>query len=617
MSETSIEWTDKTWNPVRGCSRVSPGCQNCYAERIAARFSDPGGAFEGFAKRSSSGGRWTGKVGLLDAKKLAEPLTWKKPIRCFVNSTSDLFHENLLNEEIAAVFGVMAACPHITFQVLTKRADRMESWATDPTTPALVDKFRHIALAGRLGEYFAEERILPIDGWPGYWITNKGRVLSDHKGSRRELKPMSGEQGHCRVMLYRGDDETSRPLIHRLVLSAFDRAQPDDDIQGCHIDGDSANNALWNLRWGTQVDNWDDRKRHGNRRSHSKLTEEQVIEIRELAATGTSGAEIGRRFGISDTQARNIVSGKHWTPQYEPAWPLPSVWLGVSVEDQKRADERIPHLLRTPAAVRFLSVEPLLGPLDLKGWGDKAPLYDLDAAPPTWVEYPWPDWVPVEQRLQIESFWLDSWGRGPRGWLRDHALQHVPATGARIGYDLDSFGWARVNKMSVSGLTGLYLHSWNNIGRIVTDDGQVLCAAGGSGSGWLDEWADGTLLHWVIVGGESGSKARPCDVAWVRSIVRACRTASVPVFVKQLGANVIDRNDAGFELDPERPDSWPEPLDVEHDVNGFREEFQGADCRVVLRDRKGGKPEEWPIDLRVRQFPDVRQPGLFDGGGQP
>lgn len=359
MSETSIEWTDKTWNPVRGCSRVSPGCQNCYAERIAARFSDPGGAFEGFAKRSTSGGRWTGRVRLLGETKLREPLSWKTPLRCFVNSTSDLFHENLLNEEIAAVFGVMAACPHITFQVLTKRADRMEQWAA--------------------------------------WVERE-------EGARR------------------------LGLLIQHAQSAV---------------------------------------------SHSALRQ-------------------------TDTLLR-------------VPWPLPNVWLGVSVEDQKRADERIPHLIRTPAAIRFLSVEPLIGPVSFC---------------PSWL----------------------------------------------AGYDYDGSGGSLRYKPRVD---------------------------------------------WVIAGGESGPGARPCHVRWIRDVQRACRDAAVPCFVKQLGADVIDRNDAGFELDPERPESWPEPVDVEHDVNGFREEFQGADCRVVLRDGKGGKPEEWPVDLRVREFPDVSQPGLFDGGAQP
>lgn len=75
MATTSIEWTDATWNPVRGCSRVSPGCVNCYAERMAARFSEPGQPFEGLAKRTSAGPRWTGKVEMI-GQRLLDPASW-------------------------------------------------------------------------------------------------------------------------------------------------------------------------------------------------------------------------------------------------------------------------------------------------------------------------------------------------------------------------------------------------------------------------------------------------------------------------------------------------------------------------------------------------------------
>jgi protein gp37 len=129
---TSIEWTDCTWNPVRGCSRVSEGCRNCYAERRAARFSAAPlfgisgrkAPFEGFAEMTPSGPRWTGRVELI-ASKLDEPLRWRKPRRVFVNSMSDLFHEALDDDDIDRVFAVMKAASRHTFQVLTKRADRM------------------------------------------------------------------------------------------------------------------------------------------------------------------------------------------------------------------------------------------------------------------------------------------------------------------------------------------------------------------------------------------------------------------------------------------------------------------------------------------------------------
>src|SRR3546814_532328 len=122
---SKIEWTDRSdWNPIRGCTRVSEGCRNCYAERIAARFSDPGQPFHGFAKRTAAGGRWTGKVELIE-ERLDFPLRWRKPARIFVNSTYDLFHESVPNHWIDQVFAVMALAPQHTFQVLTKRPGRM------------------------------------------------------------------------------------------------------------------------------------------------------------------------------------------------------------------------------------------------------------------------------------------------------------------------------------------------------------------------------------------------------------------------------------------------------------------------------------------------------------
>lgn len=226
MGDTSIEWTDKVWNPTRGCSRVSEGCRHCYAEGIAARFSrhideiagpyfgqthDP---FHGFATMTPQGPRWTGKVALVP-EKLMEPLRWKKPRRVFVNSMSDLFHEDLPEQAIIDVFGVMALAHGHTFQILTKRPERMRAFLA----------------AGDHG------------------ILDQFRALRDRGG-----------------------------IADRLVFQALD---------------------------------------------------------------------IKRRDGV------------------ELQWPLQNVWLGVSVENQEAADARIPLLLRTPAAVRFLSVEPLLGPVQL------------------------------------------------------------------------------------------------------------------------------------------------------------------------------------------------------------------------------------------------------------
>lgn len=211
---TSIEWTDESWNPVRGCAMVSPGCTNCYAMRQAARMGGPGGAYEGLTRSSSSGPLWTGRATFVQ-DMLGAPLRWRRPRRVFVNSMSDLFHDDLTDHEIAAIFGVMAASPRHVFQILTKRAQRMERWFE--------------------------------------WVASQS------------------------------DGTYMDPPSH-VCYRAARRALPAGE------------------------------------------------------AAGVDGATM--------------------------AWPLPNVWMGVSVEDQRRADERIPPLLRTQAAVRFVSYEPALESVD-------------------------------------------------------------------------------------------------------------------------------------------------------------------------------------------------------------------------------------------------------------
>lgn len=228
---STIEWTDRhDWNPVRGCTRVSPGCVNCYAETMAARFSKPGQWGHGFAQMvhpdavkdckyfsipgaSIRGGkpRWTGRVEL-QMDRVHLPLRWAKGVpgknKCFITTTSDPFHESLTDDDIDLLFAVMISRPDWIFQVLTKRSGRMRKYLTG-------HRWHHwAALARKLRDQFPRLRT--------------------------------------------------------------------PDIRG----GDCA--------------------------------------------------------------------------------PVPNVWLGVSVEDPQRADERIPDLLTTPAAVRFISAEPLLGPMDLR-----------------------------------------------------------------------------------------------------------------------------------------------------------------------------------------------------------------------------------------------------------
>lgn len=208
-----------------------------------------------------------------------------------------------------------------------------------------------------------------------------------------------------------------------------------------------------------------------------------------------------------------------WTPPNKPRKPgegisicRENVWLGTSISDQRTAEKSVPELLkcRELAPVLFLSIEPLLGPVDL----------------------------------------------------------------TRVG---------------------------NHDGTLANRfDGNCLYVGDIGGAEY--SWTPRNFLRWVIVGGESGPNARPCRPEWIRSIVQQCKDAGVPCFVKQMGGNVVTRNDMVEDAFNSGDTGWPEPQ-VEYDIHGYREEYQGADCRIHLRDKKGGDPAEWPEDLRVRQFP--------------
>jgi len=220
MGITKIQWTDATWNPVRGCSLVSAGCTNCYAMKQAHRFSGPGQPYKELTRLAERGPIWTGKVRLVP-EVLDQPLRWKKPRRVFVNSMSDLFHEGIPIEFIFAALTVIALTPRHSYQILTKRPARMQS---------IFDDVEH--------------------------QTSKGRWFSDFTTT---------EYLWARGYLYKPASRSRAPL----------------DFSHPH------------------------------------------------------------------------------------RWPLPNLWLGVSCEDQKTAGERIPLLLQTPAAVRFVSVEPLLEPINV------------------------------------------------------------------------------------------------------------------------------------------------------------------------------------------------------------------------------------------------------------
>ncbi len=131
MADTTIEWTDATWNPVAGCSVMSAGCTNCYAMRMAARLDAMGvKKYDNLTRKSGGRAKWTGKI-YLDEKSLSVPATWKRPRNVFVNSMSDLFHPDVPVEFIRKVWQAMAETNRHTYQILTKRPDRMAEVLSD------------------------------------------------------------------------------------------------------------------------------------------------------------------------------------------------------------------------------------------------------------------------------------------------------------------------------------------------------------------------------------------------------------------------------------------------------------------------------------------------------
>lgn len=172
---TTIEWTDATWNPARGCSRISPGCVNCYAEAIASRFAGIGMGPAEFTARSEAKDlppffgfvnekrQWTGKVELIESK-LAEPQHWRQPRKIFVNSMSDLFHESLSDDAIAHVFKTMYHVNWHTYQVLTKRSARLKDLM--PRLRATFGDLRHVWLGVSVEDRVRKSRIYDLQETP-------------------------------------------------------------------------------------------------------------------------------------------------------------------------------------------------------------------------------------------------------------------------------------------------------------------------------------------------------------------------------------------------------------------------------------------------------------------
>lgn len=264
---TGIEWTDASWNPIVGCSVVSPGCKLCYAMKFAGARLAHTPAYKGLTQKTKAGRVWTGEVRQQESA-LEAPLGWRKAKRIFVNSMGDLFHEKAPDAWIDRVFAVMARCPQHKFQALTKRAERMRRYMEDERTQVRVAE-------------------LALDAMPVMWT-----------------------------------------------------------------------------------------------------------------------------------------------------WPLPNVWLGVSAEDQERWDERVPHLYQTPAAVRFVSAEPLLGAIT-------EPCFIADL-----------DWVIVggESGSGARPMHPD-WARGLRAQCAAHGVPFffkqwgdwVPYS--ELAMDVPSPLWRRVNSL--------------------------------------------------------------------------------------------------------------------------------------------------------------------------
>jgi len=188
---SAIEWTDATWNPVTGCTKVSPGCKYCYAERLAIRLQAMGNP------------RYKNGFGLtLHRDQLQLPLKWRLPRRIFVNSMSDLFHEDIPDEYIHAVFDVMNKASWHNFQILTKRATRLEALAAtlrwgpniwqgvSVEAPDYISRIAHLQRVPARVRFLSLEPLLsPIPSLPledVHWVIVGGESGPEHRPIRRE-----------------------------------------------------------------------------------------------------------------------------------------------------------------------------------------------------------------------------------------------------------------------------------------------------------------------------------------------------------------------------------------------------------------------------------------------
>lgn len=368
MSDNSkIEWTDATWPITVGCTRTAPkgstqsGCGDasgggCYAEQSVMRVNrcqaglgktPPYADLVKLVKRGDRmESRWTGKAQFF-AERLSTPLKWKRPRRIFVSSQSDLFHHDITNEQIAAVFGVMGAASQHSFQVLTKRTKRMREWFA----------------------WLDEQIEADAVEWSG----------SDCSMSIHDARDQ------CRVQYL--DDTASAMLAGHMDV--------------CHL-------------------------------------------------------------GLASRHEQGLVR-----------WPFPNVFLGTSVENQAAADERIPELLSVPAALHWISAEPLL------------------------------------ESVNIEAYIIEPMRCGGCGSFN-------------ISYDTNPQGLPPLLNSNGDPYRCL-------MGVVQTGEpGAERCNQCQS----LNiEFMP--RLGWTVSGCESGHGARPCDVEWLRSLRDQCAKAGVPYFLKQ------------------------------------------------------------------------------------
>lgn len=237
---TSISWTDATWNPIGGCTRVHSGCTNCYAGIMAARFSDPGQWGHGLAHRIKAADgttqyRWTGNV-QLNEKALTLPLRWRKPRHIFVNSTSDLFHEKMPDDWIDKVFAVMALAPQHTFQVLTKRPERAQDYLVSLYAGQRRVADSAIEIRGSIAAAIVTKDALAA-GYPNVWL---GTSISTQADADAMIPPLLAAPAAVRFV-------SAEPLLGPVDLGVGLPGEYDDDLtpglDWVIVGGESGRNA--------------------------------------------------------------------------------------------------------------------------------------------------------------------------------------------------------------------------------------------------------------------------------------------------------------------------------------------------------------------------------------